>query len=307
MTGDPIIEHCRAILAKGSRSFSRAAALLPRETRAGAYQLYAWCRYCDDLIDNQILGHSQSDLPSPPSTDQERLTALRTRTARALAGDPDDDLVFRGLARIVRQHGIPTRHPEELLEGMAMDVAQRRYRTIDELTVYCYHVAGVVGVMMAHIMGIKDPETLARAEDLGIAMQMTNIARDVRDDAAVGRVYLPLDWLDEAGVSADTVGADHNSGKVAMVVARLLDAADGRYTRADRGISHLPFRSAWSIAAARFIYADIGRVIRERGDQAWQQRAVVSDRRKYLLVAKGLMATLAQPRDRSFRRAGSEA
>ncbi len=287
---DAIVEHCRKIIEGGSKSFARAASLLDPEIRAASYQLYAWCRHCDDLIDGQTLGHGQR--PDEPVAQAERLASLRFTTEEALRGRPVDGLVFQGIARIVDRYGIPSRHPFELLDGMAMDVAGRRYQDFDDLRVYCYHVAGVVGVMMAHIMGIKDDPTLKRAEDLGTAMQVTNISRDVMDDARVGRVYLPLAWLAEEGVPPAEVADPARRDAVARVVRRLLDRGDDFYRSADTGIAHLPFRSAWSIAAARWIYSDIGTVIRQRGGHAWDRRAYVGTGRKVLLMSWALGRTV---------------
>lgn len=288
---DPIIEHCRLILEGGSKSFARAASLLEPATRAGAYQLYAWCRHCDDVIDGQTLGHGQQR--DDPARQAERLAVLRDQTERALRGERVEGLVFQGIARIVAHHGIPASHPFELLAGMEMDVEGRRYRTFDELRPYCYRVAGVVGVMMAHIMGIKDPPTLQRAEDLGTAMQVTNISRDVLDDARIGRVYLPLDWLAEAGVPEDEVALPRHRDRVVGVVERLLAKGDEYYRSADSGIDHLAFRNAWSIAAARLIYSDIGAVIRRRGARAWDERAYVGTARKVWWMARALGRTVA--------------
>lgn len=288
---DPIIEHCRQILEGGSKSFARAASLLEPTTRAGAYQLYAWCRHCDDVIDGQTLGHGQQR--DDPARQAERLAVLHDMTERAFRGEPVDGLVFQGIARVVEQHGIPRDHPFELLAGMAMDVEGRRYRTFEELRPYCYRVAGVVGVMMAHIMGIKDQPTLQRAEDLGTAMQVTNISRDVIDDARIGRVYLPLDWLAEAGVPDEEVGDPRHREKIVQVVGRLLAKGDDYYRSADTGIAHLTFRNAWSITAARLIYSDIGAVLRRRGTRAWDDRAFVGTGRKVWWMARALGRTLA--------------
>lgn len=289
---DPVIEHCRIILEQGSRSFAKAASLLDPAIRAGSYQLYAWCRYCDDLIDGQTMGHGQEIVD--PVRQREQLVMLRSETEAAYRGEPTSDLVFQGIARVVRQHGIPEYQPFELLRGMEMDIEGRRYDTIDDLRVYCYHVAGIVGVMMAHIMGIKDQPTLQRAEDLGTAMQLTNIARDVIDDARVGRVYLPLAWLRESGLSPDDVGRPECRAAVAGIVQRLLDEAERYYRSGDDGIDHLPFRCAWSITAARGIYSDIGRVIRDRGAEAWDRRAMVSGGRKVFWVGRSLLETLVR-------------
>lgn len=290
---DPVTEHCRRVIEAGSKSFARAASLLNPTIRAGAYQLYAYCRYCDDVIDGQTMGHAQQ-LPDQ-ATQELRLAELRALTARALRGEAVEGIEYRAIARVVEQHGIPERHVTEFLDGMGMDVTGRRYRSFEEMQVYCYHVAGVVGVMMAHIMGIKDEETLGRARDLGTAMQVTNISRDVMDDALVGRVYLPLDWVEEAGLAptAEAVGSRANRDAVAAIVKRMLDRADADYRSADTGIAHLPFRSAWSIAAARWIYSDIGNVIRQRGAAAWDTRSRTGTARKMWWLTVALARTVA--------------
>jgi phytoene synthase len=172
----------------------------------------------------------------------------------------------------------------EHLDGFVMDVEGREYRTLDDTVEYCYHVAGVVGVMMAYIMGVRDETTLDRATDLGLAFQLTNICRDVIEDVGVGRVYLPLDWLAEAGVTASAIAAPDNRDGVFSVVRRILAEADRYYASAWLGISQLPPRSAWAVAAANAVYRDIGRLILARGPRAWDRRASTSKPRKLALV-----------------------
>lgn len=312
---DPVVAHAKAVIEGASRSFSRAAALLPKPEREGAYLLYAWCRHCDDLIDGQTLGRPRSPpAPNPAPASREVaagpgpagsaggaaaiLAELRRATRHALDGGPPSLPVYEGIARVVRDHGVPERHPFEFLDGMAMDVEGRTYRTFDELVAYCHRVGGVVAIMTAHVMGHHDPAPLQLADDAGIAFQLTNIARDVMDDAAIGRVYLPLDWLARAGVPADAIARPEHRPAVAQVVHRLLERADGLYQRAARSTGPLPFRSAWAIAAALGMYADIGRVIRRRGARAWDRRAFVSDARKAWWVARGLGVALVRARSR---------
>ena len=276
---DAIVEHARERIEKGSKSFAGAARLFDGATRESAYLLYAWCRHADDEIDGQELGFAlESPDLRPP---QDRLATLEDKTRRALAGDADEP-VFQGLARVAARHAIPDRHPLELIEGFRMDVEGRTYRTADDAAAYCYHVAGVVGVMMAMVMGVRDRETLERASDLGIGFQLTNIARDVMADASAGRLYLPGEWLEQAGVAAtaDAVGAPENRAAVFAVTERLLDMAEAYYQSASYGLSRLPFRAAVAIAAARSVYRDIGAVVRARGTDAWAERAIVSRRRK---------------------------
>ncbi len=188
----------RAMMGEGSKSFAQAAALFDRETRAGAYLLYAWCRHCDDVIDGQELGHGR-ETPTP-AEQRRRLDGLYAQTRSALAGEPQPDPVFAAFGAVAQRYASPPESALALIDGFAMDVEGRAYRTLDELLLYCWRVAGVVGVMMAHVMGVREAETLRRAQDLGLAFQLTNIARDIVEDAGVGRVYLPGEWLRAAGI-----------------------------------------------------------------------------------------------------------
>ena len=285
-----VVKYCRERIEKGSKSFAAAARLLEPETRAHAYMLYAWCRHCDDVIDDQELGFIRRDAARDAAF--ARLEALREKTRRALRGDADEP-VFAAIARVVRERGVSETNLIEHLDGFGMDVAQREYRTLDDTLSYCYHVAGVVGVMMANIMGVRDAATLDRACDLGMAFQLTNIARDVMDDAEIGRVYLPSEWLEEAGVPDGHVGDPEYRMAVYEVSERLLAVADRFYISARHGIGSLPFRSAWAIAMARFVYREIGSIVRRRGSEAWDERARVSKRRKLYGVARSL-ATIAR-------------
>jgi phytoene synthase len=294
----------------GSKSFFGAARLFDAATRESAFLLYAWCRHCDDQVDGETLGFKAA--PGAPCPRRARLEDLVLATRRALRGEPAADPVFAALQRVTSRHAIPERYPLELLEGFAMDVEGRRYATAEDLFLYCYHVAGVVGLMMAHVMGVREPETLQRAADLGLALQLTNIARDVLEDAAHGRVYLPLEWLDEAGVAADAVAEPRHREAVAATVARLLDAAAHFYASGDEGIRHLPWRSAWAVAVARRVYSEIGARVRGLGPRAWDERVVVPRGRHLLTLATGLAQALhatgvrrrlpAPPRPRLWRK-----
>jgi phytoene synthase len=272
----------------GSRSFARAASIFDRETRERAHLLYAWCRYCDDQVDGQRHGHAPSGVEAAPADARARLDSLERRTAEALRGGTVTDLPFQALQRVVAQCRIPEQYPLDLLAGFRMDVEGRRPHDLEELLKYCYHVAGVVGVMMAHVMGVEDEATLDRAADLGIAFQLTNIARDVRHDAAADRIYLPLKWLETVGLAPEAVGAVSAWPRIVPLVHRLLDEADRYYESALVGLRGLGLRRAWATAAALGIYRDIGRVVRRRGVAAWERRAVVSGSRKAYRVVWAL-------------------
>lgn len=271
---------CREAIRQGSRSFFAASLILPRRVRAPAYGLYAFCRLSDDAVD--VEGGSFSAL--------ER---LRERLAGAYEGRPYPVAADRAMADLVRRYAIPRTVPEALLEGLAWDAEGRRYETLDELHDYAARVAGTVGVMMTLMMGVRAPQTLARACDLGIAMQLTNIARDVGEDARAGRLYLPLCWLREAGVDPEGFLARPNATPALKgVVARLLREADVLYTRARRGIAQLPLSCRPAILAAAMLYAEIGCELEGRyALDSITHRARVGGARKLALVARASIAS----------------
>jgi phytoene synthase len=303
---DAVVAVSRDMIRKGSKSFAAAAMLFDPSTRASAYLLYAWCRHCDDEIDGQDLGHAPAAGVPPsdqsPAARAGRLEALRSSTLSALAGEPQADDVFTAFQRVVQEHRIPAQYPLELLAGFEMDVNDQQYETLADTLLYCYRVAGVVGVMMACVMGVRERAVLLRASDLGIGFQLTNIARDIIDDARNGRCYLPADWLREAGIPRGELADPARRRAVAALVTRLLDEADRYYASAAEGLRALSFRSAWAIATALGVYRDIGRLVREHGHRAWDERAVVSTPRKLWLAAGGGLRAL---RATSFERRAS--
>ena len=282
---DTVLNHSRQSMEQGSKSFATASKLFPREIRDDAWMLYAWCRHCDDEIDGQVLGHGAVGID--PVVAGEKLAELRTRTASALAGVPQSEPVFAALQRVALRHAIPADETMDLLTGFEMDVLGRRYDTFEDTLDYCYHVAGVVGVMMARIMGVTDAPTLRRAQDLGLAFQLTNIARDVVEDAHGGRVYLPGDWLDEAGIPRDEVGLPRHRDAVAGIAQRLVTAAEPFYASARWGLRDLNPRSAWAIATARGVYRAIGRHVARAGAHAWDGRTSVDRTGKLVLLGRG--------------------
>ncbi len=186
---------------------------------------------------------------------------------------------------------MPRALPEALLEGFAWDSAGRRYRDLAALQDYAARVAGTVGAMMAILMGVRSQQALARACDLGVAMQLTNIARDVGEDARAGRLYLPLAWLQEAGIDPDAWLADPVfNPAIGGIVRRLLVAADALYARAANGVLQLPLSCRPGIRAAGLIYQDIGRAIAAAGYDSVSARAHVPDARKAMLLARSVGA-----------------
>jgi 15-cis-phytoene synthase len=287
---DAVLDHSRRAIDQGSRSFAVASRLFPAEVRDDAWMLYAWCRHCDDEIDGQVLGHGAVGID--PELAARKLLELRARTVDALNGAAQTDPVFAAFQRVARRHSIPAQEAMDLLTGFEMDVLGRRYETLEDTLEYSYHVAGVVGVMMARVMGVSDAPTLRRAQDLGLAFQLTNIARDVVEDARGGRIYVPGRWLDEAGVPRDQVDRPEHRGAVAAAARRLVEAAEPFYGSARWGLRDLNPRSAWAIATARGVYRAIGRHVSRAGPAAWDGRTRVDRAGKLVLLGRGGLIAL---------------
>ncbi|GLQ19177.1 phytoene/squalene synthase family protein [Algimonas porphyrae] len=305
--GDRLARQGRQSIEAGSKSFALASRVLPPRIRDDASMLYAWCRYCDDVIDGQEMGHGQ--IADYRDGQAERLKKLRDQTRAALHGQATDP-IFQGLARVVERNDIPHRHAFELLKGFEMDAEERVYHTIDDLLDYAYHVAGVVGVMMAMIMGTRDAPTLDRASDLGLAFQLTNIARDVIDDARADRVFVPQSLLIRHGapVAPDLLKQHANWPAAHKAAIDLIDIAEDYYASARTGIRALPFRCAWAISAALSVYREIGEVLRVGGPEAWHGRVGASASRKMRLAVRAgrpaLMRSFVRevPRDGFYMR-----
>lgn len=174
-----------------------------------------------------------------------------------------------------------------------MDVTGRRYHNIEELLDYCYHVAGVVGVMMSIVMGVRSPDVLLRAADLGIAFQLTNIARDIVDDSKRSRVYLPQDWLDEFKLPEERIGEPEQRVALQFLADRILATAEPYYASGRVGLKHLPFRAGWAVGAALEVYREIGVRIRARGAEAWDSRVSTGRIRKAYWFGRSGAAAVA--------------
>jgi phytoene synthase len=251
--------------------------------RDSATALYAFCRLADDAIDEG----------------QDAASALRQLTGRLdriYAGRPDDCPADRAFAAIVARFEIPHALPQALLDGFRFDAEARRYETLEDLCGYAARVAGSVGVMMTLLMERREPAVLARASDLGVAMQLTNIARDVGDDARAGRLYLPLRWLREAGIDPDAFMREPElSPGIAAVIERLLAAAQALYDRSAPGIAHLPAGCRVGIHAARTLYSGIGREVARRRFDSISQRAVMPLYAKCMALGVAIASLLKGP------------
>jgi phytoene synthase len=275
---------CEALMRGGSKSFFAASRVLPARVRAPAIALYAFCRVADDAI----------DLADDPAAAVERLDA---RLDAIYARRPQSYESDRALAVVVDRFDLPRGLLDALIEGFRWDSEGRRYETIGQLEDYCARVAGTVGAMMAILMGTRSRTALARACELGVAMQLTNIARDVGEDARNGRLYLPREWLREEGIDPQAwLRQPSFVPGIGRVVARLLALADTLYQRAEQGIAELPRDCRAAIMAARLVYAEIGREVERNGLDSLTRRAVVSTSRKTWLITRAMLARATSQR-----------
>lgn len=275
---------------KGSKTFFLASFFLTPKSRVAAYKYYAWCRYCDDQIDKAPTQEEAT----------RRLIELKQKTQQVLQSQitshpGQDDKIFFDLSIIAQTYSIPSHYFFDLLRGLEMDVQGRRYESLNDLIEYCYCVAGTVGLVMATILDARGREALNAACSLGVAMQLTNIARDVREDFDNGRMYIPKSLLANLSNSSEAVQ------NYFLATQALLRKADFFYERGLSGIKFLPRRSAMAISAAAFLYRAIGLRVLTLGVSWWHTRAIVSPAMKFFLVMHSLRFSLKRLLRKSFK------
>ena len=277
------LEACTELMRGGSKSFFAASRLLPARLRPPAIALYAFCRLADDAIDD-------GDDPVLAMAD------LNSRLRAIYAGRPGIEDADRALTVVVHRYGIPSGLLEALLDGFLWDSQGRRYETLADVEAYGARVAGTVGAMMSIIMGASTDTAIARASELGVAMQLTNIARDIGDDARMGRLYIPRAWFREIGMDADAWLANPVfDSRIAGFTQRLLLRADALYRRGEFGLAELPWDCRPAIQAARLVYAEIGKQLDREGLNSVNHRTVVSTARKLALIAKATAVAVKAP------------
>lgn len=278
----------RASIEQHSKSFALAAKLLPPQVNRDAVVLYAYCRRADDMIDL-----------CPPDQQPAQLRQLQQELDAVFAGQPQTDALLARFQAVVQRCAVPRVYLDELLLGMQMDVTGVRYRSLDDVLRYAYRVAGVVGLMMCHVMGVRHETALRHAAHLGMGMQLSNIARDVHEDWQRGRLYLPEPWLvacgagplvPEAGRPLPEAAAEG----VARATRQLLQHADAFYRSGDAGVKYLSFRCGLAIRAARLVYSEISARVRAQDCNPFAPRAVVSKPRKLALVGYALWLSVTR-------------
>ena len=291
-----LVNWAEQTIARGSRSFGLASKLLPRRERENAWLLYAWCRACDDATDGQELGFATDGVAAGAAVGALDPDAL---TRAALSLDVAVPQAFAALREVHRDAGLPEVFIQDHLAGFALDRAGWRPRTADDLIGYCYHVAGAVGGMMAVIMGVPpgDADTLDRASDLGIAFQLDNIARDLAEDAGIGRCYVPADWLAAQGLAESTLALPEHRPALASIARQLNDLARRYRASAAVGAARLPWRCRLAILSAANIYGAIGDQVVARGASAWDSRVSTSGVTKLAAVVRALGQSFTAPAD----------
>jgi len=278
-TAQADMDYCKDAIRHGSLSFHAASLLLPQAVREPCLALYAFCRLADDEV----------DLKSDKSASVRDLVA---RLDDVYAGRPRNRPMDRAFARMVEEFDMPRALPEALIEGLVWDAMAKEYDTYDDLVAYAARVAAAVGAMMCVIMRARDSDVLARACDLGVAMQLTNIARDIGEDAGEGRLYIPHDWLATEGLTRDDVMTMRQTRPALQrITRRLLANADRLYHRAEAGIACLPIQVRPAMFAARHIYAAIGDSLRDNNYDNVTVRARTTKATKIRLL--GISATKA--------------
>lgn len=259
---------CEALTSVHSRSFHLASALLPRQKRKAVRALYAFCRTTDDVVDEK-----------PSGTAEERsvvIDALDNWRQRSLFAPPRaNDSVVLAWADARSRYQIPQRYAEQLIEGVAQDIDKKRYATFAELTAYCYGVASTVGLMSMYIIGFAGPEAISYAVKLGVALQLTNILRDVREDWAAGRLYLPLEELEDFGLTVADIEAERNDERWRSFMQFQIQRNRQLYAEAWPGIGLLDADGRFSIAAAAGLYQGILDDIEAHHYDVFSRRAYV--------------------------------
>ena len=272
---DLAYDHCRQIAKVSARNFYYAFRTLPGRQRRAVHATYAFCRTCDDIADDDL-----------PLEDKERLFAhIREMLLQSRNGTADDP-IFVALRDAAETYSIPAHYFEEVIQGVELDLTQSRFDTFDELRAYCYKVASAVGLICIEVFGYTDPSAREYAVDLGIAMQLTNILRDLREDAERGRIYLPRDELAKFGYSEDELFAGVVNDPFRRLMQFQADRARRYFASGRRLVPLLSPRSRACVRVLHDLYSRILDRIESADFDVFKERISLGDREKLLLMAK---------------------
>jgi 15-cis-phytoene synthase len=284
---------CRSIARSAAKNFYYAFLVLPKPKRQALCAVYAFMRRCDDIADNPSLS---------PRQRAEKLREWLDAVHRAVAGYPTDDPVPLALTDAQRRWKIPVELLDQLAAGTAMDVAEEAeqgadvpnvpYKTFDDLYLYCYRVASVVGLVCIRVFGYRDPSAEPLAEKLGLAFQLTNIIRDVKEDAAMGRIYLPQEDLDRFGISAADFRGQTDAARFHDLLAMEAERAREAYVAAEELIPLISEDSQPALWVLATIYQRLLEKIAQRRYDVFTEKISLSRREKLAVLAKGFWKRL---------------
>ncbi len=276
--------HCRSITRSHAKTFYLATRFLPNEKQRSIFAIYALCRYMDDLIDES------TDLITDSKVDPAALSGLmrdfQVKLEEAYQTKHSENLILLAFSDTLKLFHIPMSQPLELMEGVCMDLHKNRYDTFDELYDYCYKVASVVGLMTCEVFGYTDIKAIGHAVDLGIAMQLTNILRDIGEDLARNRIYLPKEELDRFGLHESDLFDHVIDDRFMALMEFQIQRARQYYASADEGIAMLNPDSRLPVILARENYSRILDVIERNTFQVYKQRAYLTTTQKLKILPK---------------------
>lgn len=288
-------EYCREITRRHAKSFYFAAKFLPREKQLPIYALYALCRHVDDEVDEAEVSSEREAVAAVArwqknlgklysEIDESSKTKNELQMQNSAFGAEPSALVFVAWKDLLKTYKIPQNLPLELMQGVLMDTHIKRYETFDELYVYCYRVASTVGLMSSEIFGYEKPETLDYAEALGIAMQLTNILRDVKEDAAINRIYLPQEDLRKFNVTEEQIFANRIDANFVELMKYEIHRAREFYQKAEQGIPLLEKDTRFTVLLAARLYAKILDQIEQQDYDVFKKRAHTTKLQKILAI-----------------------
>lgn len=274
--------RCREITRNHAKTFYMATRFLPNDKQRGIFAVYALCRYVDDLVDEA------EDLVHRRCLDEDGIRRgmdnWKQKLEAAYRGEVRDHPILLAFSDTLHSFHIPLHLPLQLIEGVGMDLYKRRYETFDELYDYAYKVASVVGLMTCEIFGYRTPEALDHAEELGVAMQLTNILRDVGEDLRRDRIYLPAEELRRFGVSEQQLFEGRMDEAFRELMRFQIDRARSYYERSDLGVPMLESGSRLPVYLARYNYSRILDKIEENDYRVFDRRAYLNATEKFAIL-----------------------
>ena len=271
---DQAYDHCQRIAKEHARNFYYAFKTLPADKRRAIYATYAFCRLCDDIADEEM----------PLEEKNRQFAATRRLLDEGMRGN-NDDPVFAALEDAANAFGIPKKYFEEIIEGVEMDLTKTRFANFEELREYCYKVASIVGLVCIEVFGYKDARAKEYAIDLGLAMQITNILRDVKEDAGRDRIYLPLDEIERFGYSVEELMAGVVNEPFRRLMAHQAQRARAYFKSGKRLLPLIDQDSRACPAVLHGVYSALLGRIEASGYEVFERRIRVSTPKKLMITA----------------------